>query len=45
MCNVNLSESLRSILDNECDVSDDADNAYLYDDACDKYDDEVSDDS
>lgn len=41
MCNVNLSESLRSILDNECDASDDADNTYLYDDECDKYDDDL----
>lgn len=41
MCNVNISESLRVILDNECDCSDDQDNAYLYSDECDKY--EVSD--
>lgn len=39
MCSVNLSESIRVILDNECDCSDDQDNACLYDDACDKYDD------
>lgn len=43
MCDVDYSQSLRQILDSECDVSDDMDNAYLYDDACDKYDDEVSD--
>lgn len=41
MCSVNLSESIRVILDNECDCSDDQDNAYLYSDECDKY--EVSD--
>lgn len=38
MCNVNISESLRVILDSECDCSDDQDNAYLYSDECDKYD-------
>lgn len=43
MCNVNISESLRVILDNEYDCSDDQDNAYLYSDECDKY--EVIDDS
>lgn len=43
MCSVNLSESLRQILDSEYDVSDDIDNAYLYSNECDKYDDEVSD--
>lgn len=40
MCNVNVSESIKSILDNECDCSSD-DDAYLYSDECDKY--EVSD--
>lgn len=44
VCDVDYRQSLRQILDSECDVSDDMDNAYLYDDACDKYDDEVSDD-
>lgn len=40
MCNVNISESLRSILDNECDVTTD-DDAWLYESDADKY--EVSD--
>lgn len=42
MCSVNLSESLRQILDSECDCDDDIDNAYLYDDAYDKYDDDLN---
>ena len=37
MCNVNVSESVKQILDNECDVTTD-DDAYLYSDECDKYD-------
>lgn len=41
MCSVNISESLRVILDSEIDCSDDQDNAYLYSDECDKY--EVND--
>lgn len=41
MCNVNISESIKSILDNEIDCSDDDDDAYLYTDECDEY--EVSD--
>lgn len=40
MCNVNISESLRVILDNECDVTTD-DDAWAMDDSLDKY--EVSD--
>ena len=40
MCNVNISESLRVILDNECDVTTD-DDAWLYESDADKY--EVSD--
>lgn len=36
MCNVNISESLRLILDSEIDCSDD-DDAYLYSDEFDKY--------
>lgn len=40
MCDVNISESLRSILDNECDVTTD-DDAWLYESDADKY--EVSD--
>lgn len=43
MCNVNLSESVKQILDSECDCDDDMDNAYLYTDECDKYKYEVSD--
>lgn len=42
MCDVNYSQSLRQILDSEYDVSDDMDNAYLYDDTCDKYDDDLN---
>ncbi|MBP3945132.1 hypothetical protein [Psychrobacter sp. K31L] len=42
MCSVNLSESLRVILDNECDYSDDQDNAWLYDSDADKYDDYIN---
>lgn len=42
MCSVNISESLRVILDNECDVTTD-DDAHLYSDECDKY--EVSDEN
>lgn len=42
MCCVNLSDSLRTILDNEIDVMID-DDAYLYDNDVDKCD-EVSDD-
>lgn len=41
MCDVNYNESLRSILDSEIDYDDE--NAYLYSNECDKYDDEVSD--
>ena len=44
VCDVDYSQSLKQILDSECDVSDDMDNAYLYSNECDKYDDEVSDD-
>ena len=40
MCNVNISESIKSILDNEIDCSDD-DDAYLYSNECDKYDDDL----
>ena len=43
MCDVDYSRSLKQILDSECDVSDDMDNAYLYSNECDKYDDEVGD--
>ncbi len=43
MCNVNISESIKSILDNEIDVTID-DDAYLYSDECDECDEcEVSD--
>lgn len=42
MCDVDYSQSLRQILDSECDCDDDMDNAYLYDDACDKYDDDLN---
>lgn len=46
VCDVDYSQSLRQILDSErdCDCDDDMDNAYLYSNECDKYDDEVSDD-
>lgn len=37
MCSVNLSESLRVILDSECDVTTD-DDAWAMDDSLDKYD-------
>lgn len=40
MCNVNISESIKSILDNEIDCSDD-DDAWLYGSDADEY--EVSD--
>ena len=40
MCNVNISESIKSILDNEIDVTID-DDAYLYSNECDKYDDDL----
>ena len=42
MCDVDYSRSLKQILDSECDVSDDMDNAYLYSNECDKYDDDLS---
>ena len=42
MCNVNISESIKSILDNEIDVTID-DDAWLYENDADEY--EVSDDS
>lgn len=42
VCDVNYSQSLRQILDSECDVSDDLDNAYLYSSECDKYDDDLN---
>ena len=44
VCDVDYSQSLRQILDSECDCDDDIDNAYLYSNECDRYDDEVSDD-
>ena len=40
MCNVNISESIKSILDNEIDVAID-DDAYLYSNEWDKYDDDL----
>ncbi len=40
MCDVNLDESLRSILDSEFDCIDD-DEAWVYDSSCDKYDDDL----
>ncbi len=40
MCDVNLDEPLRSILDSEFDCIDD-DDAYLYSNECDKYDDDL----
>lgn len=42
MCDVDYSRSLKQILDSECDCDDDMDNAYLYSNECDKYDDDLN---
>lgn len=42
MCDVDYSRSLKQILDSECDCDGDIDNAYLYSNECDKYDDDLN---
>ena len=42
MCDVDYNQSLKQILDSECDCDDDMDNAYLYSNECDKYDDDLN---
>ena len=44
MCDVDYNQSLKQILDSECDCDGDGDidNAYLYSNECDKYDDDLN---